>query len=157
MSLPSPFAELGESMSHLNPTTGGTADRDRIPIPNLAANGAVPSRGSENGGRCLPTCQCLNSRSDEEIPFRQATRVLQGSLSLQAIQDSSATGIQSNPLLRSVSHPLTPPPRMYLLQILQQPATGAEHGSYVLSRLPLSPPLVLQFMVFNHEGAQVIM
>jgi len=80
-------------MSHLNPTTGGTAGHDRISIPNLAADGAVPSRGSENGGRCLPTFQCLNSRSDEEIPFRQATRVLQGPLPLQAIQDSLATGI----------------------------------------------------------------
>jgi len=54
---------------------------------NLASNGAMPSRGSENGGRCPPTCQCLNSRSDEEIPF------LQGTLHLQAIQDRSATGI----------------------------------------------------------------
>jgi len=80
-------------MSHLNPTTGGTAGRGLVSIPNLAANGAVPSRGSENGGRCLPTCQCLNSRSDEEVPFRQATRVLQGPLPLQAIQDTSATGI----------------------------------------------------------------
>jgi len=80
-------------MSHLNPTTGGAAGCDHISIPNLAANDAVPSRGSENGGRCLPTCQCLNLRSDEEIPFRQATRVLQGLLPLQAIQDSSATGI----------------------------------------------------------------
>lgn len=38
-------------MSHLNPTTGGTAGRDRISIPNLAANGATPSRGLENGGK----------------------------------------------------------------------------------------------------------
>ena len=38
-------------MSHLNPTTGGATGRDRISIVNLASNGAVPSRGSENGGR----------------------------------------------------------------------------------------------------------
>lgn len=37
-------------MSHLNPTTGGAAGRDRISIMNLASNGAMPSRGSENGG-----------------------------------------------------------------------------------------------------------
>ena len=38
-------------MSHLNPTPGSTAGRDRISIMNLASNGAMPSRGSENGGR----------------------------------------------------------------------------------------------------------
>ena len=44
-------AELGESMSHLNPTTGGMAGRDRISIMNLSSNGAMPSRGSESSGK----------------------------------------------------------------------------------------------------------
>lgn len=41
----------------------------------------------------LITCQCLNSRSDEETPFRQATRVVRGPLLLLAIQGNLVTGI----------------------------------------------------------------
>ena len=45
-------------MSHPNPTTGGTG-RDRISILNLSSNGAMPSRGSENSGRWLPSLSML--------------------------------------------------------------------------------------------------
>jgi len=45
--------------------------------------------------------------------------------------------------------------KTYHLQILQHPVTGAEHGAYPLSRLPLSPPLILRLKVSNRKGAQI--
>jgi hypothetical protein len=52
-------------MSHLNPATGGATGRDRISIMNLASNGAMPSRRSENSGRWSALLSILNSRSDK--------------------------------------------------------------------------------------------
>ena len=56
--------------------------------------------------------------------------------------------------------PALPPPsapRTYHLQILQQPVTGAEHDPYVLSPLPLTPPLILRLRVSNSNGVQIAM
>ncbi|THH19447.1 hypothetical protein EW146_g1720 [Bondarzewia mesenterica] len=42
--------------------------------------------------------------------------------------------------------------RTYHLEIIQQPETSAEFGSAALSRLPLSPPLIVQLVIRDFRG-----
>lgn len=51
LSAPSTSTELGESMSYLNSTTGYMLSYDHSSVMNLASNGVMHSRESENDGR----------------------------------------------------------------------------------------------------------
>jgi len=104
-----------------------------------------------------PTCQCLSPLSDEENSFSTGHPSAPGTPAFPGYSGQIGDRYGPNSHPPSVPTPLLLISRMYLLQILQQPATGAEHGSYVLSRLPLSPPLILQLMIFDREGAQIAM
>lgn len=50
-----------------------------------------------------------------------------------------------------------PPRRHYTLSVIQQPLRAAEFGTGVLSRLPVSPPLIVRLEVRDGEGRSVDM
>jgi len=102
-----------------------------------------------------PSCQYLNPLSDEEDNFSTGHSSAAGIPAFTSYAGQFGDRYGPNTHTLSVLTLLTPTSRTYLLQILQQPATGAEHGSYVLSRLPLSPPLILQLNIFDRIGAQI--
>ncbi|KDQ61583.1 hypothetical protein JAAARDRAFT_31041 [Jaapia argillacea MUCL 33604] len=170
---PSSFPSTGPSC-HVSSRTTTTLEEFHYQAPSILTSRELPPVHL-NGGKCLLNARKRPAPTEEPVhsipivehstprsqasatpvpPTPQPSTPLTSSSSRATPQYRGASSSSSSRL--SVSSLLCDDPsKSYHLEIVQQPVRAAEFGSRPLSRLPLSPPLVVQLHIKDQAGNPV--